>query len=231
MTNRPSPAEQIIALLRQLDLEVRTEETVLRYRTVRRGTREAAIADFVVHRTRAPGLLEQARTAAVPGGSPGWDADGALSPMASGGAFESAEPVTDAFHLPEEYQAVVGQLLEQARAAGHATLVDAALADLELGGSIAARLRALVAHARIVLKYDAPVVPLRDVYCPLCGGELRVRADASSSVWCAGLVPVHGPALKGEAWPIGWEPCGAKWPRGWWVRLLEQTTAEVRMDG
>lgn len=227
------PAEQITDLLRELNEEVSTFESVLRYRTVRRGRgKTAAIPDFVIHRTRLPGLMTQARAAAVPQGSPGWDADGALSPMPSGGSFESAEPVTEAFHLPEEYTRTLLDLAAEARAAGHVTLVDAALADDQLGRRIVARLRGVVAHARIVLHYDAPVVPLRGVFCPDCGGEMRVRADASSAVWCSGTVPVHGPAAEEDGqWPIGFARCDAKWPRGSWVKLLEQATSEGKMTG
>jgi hypothetical protein len=225
--DRKPPAEQIADLLKQLDEEVRTEESVLRYRTVRRGRRTAAIPDFVIHRTKLPGLMTQARAAAVPSGSPGWDADGALSPMGSNGSFESQEPVTEAFHLPEEYAATLIDLAAEVREAGHVTLIAAALADEDLGYRIVARLRAVVSHARVVLGYDAPMVPLRDVYCPDCGGSMHVRADASSAVWCAGVVPLYGPPVVDGPWPIGWERCGAKWPRGSWVKLLAEATAEA----
>jgi hypothetical protein len=227
-----TPAEQIAALFRELDDEVRTEESILRYRTVRRGRRDVGIPDFVIHRTRHVGLIAQARTAAVPAGSAGWDADGALSPIGTSGSFESAEPVTDAFHLPEEYQRTLTALVEEVRVAGHVTLMDAALADEQLGKRIVARLRAVVHHARIVLHYDAPVVPLRDMHCVHCGGSLHVRADASSAVWCAAVLPVHGPAVTEDGqWPIGHQRCGANWPRGSWVKLLEQATEEERMTG
>lgn len=229
--DRKPPAEQITELLAQLDDEVRTEESVLRYRTVQRGRRTAAIPDFVIHRTRLPGLMTQARVAAVPSGSPGWDADGALSPMSGSGSFESQEPVTEAFHLPEEYARALVDLAQEVREAGYGTLIEAALADEDLGYRIVARLRAVVSHARIVLGYDAPMVPLRDVYCPECGGSMHVRADASSAVWCAGTVPLHGPATVDGAWPIGWVRCDAKWPRGSWVKLLEEATAGEKMAG
>lgn len=231
MTRDPKPpAEQITDLLRELDDEVRTEESVLRYRTVRRGRRNAAIADFVIHRTRLPGLMSQARAAAVPAGSPGWDADGALSPIGTSGSFESAEPVTEAFHLPEEYATALLALADEVRAAGHDSLVSAALADEQLGKRIVARLRSVVNHARVVLNYDTPVVILRDVYCPECGGSMHVRADASSAVWCSGAWIVEGPARPGESWPVRVR-CDAKWPRGSWVKLLEQATQAGRMTG
>lgn len=231
MSDTPkTPAEQIRELLDQLNTEVNTRETVLRYRNVRRGTRDHAIPDLVVHRTRRPGLLTQARAAAVPSGSPGWDADGALSPMAGGGSFESAEPVTEAFHLPETVAHVLADLVEEAAAAGHDSLITAALADEKLGRHIAARLRSVVAHARVILGYDAPVRTLADVYCPECGGAMHVRADASSAVWCSGRVTVEGPARDGEPWPVT-ERCGANWPQGSWVKLLEEATADGRMAG
>lgn len=228
MSDTPkTPAEQIRELLDQLNTEVTTRETVLRYRNVRRGAREHAIPDLVVHRTRRPGLLTQARAAAVPSGSPGWDADGALSPMAGGGSFESAEPVTEAFHLHEEYARIWADIIEDALSHGHSGPIDAALADEHLGATYAARLRAVVNHARIVLKYDVPIVPLRDMRCPECGGIMRVRRDASTAVWCSGLVPIHGPAIEGGAWPVDWARCDAKWPRWMWVKLLEEVTRDA----
>lgn len=269
----PTPAEEIAALLGQLYGHVETQESVLRYRTVHRGRRDVAVPEFVIHRTTAPGLIDQlgataatadtvpvqirrwerdkgdtcktdlcphgrwlyVRTerravpgvvtsgAAVPGGSPGWDADGALSPIAAGGGFESAEPVADAFHLVAEIDAELSSLLEELRAAGHqGTLLDIALDDPDAGRRIAARVRTLVTRARIAAGYDAPIVTLRDMYCRHCGGELRVRADASSAVWCVGILPIEGPPLEGQDQPIGYAPCGQRWPRGSWVKLLEQ---------
>jgi hypothetical protein len=225
---RKPPAEQITELLTELEDEVRTEESVVRYRPVHRGRRTVLTPDFVIHRTRMPGLIAQARAAAVPQGSPGWDADGALSPMPSAGSFESQEPVTEAFHLPEEYANALLDLAAELREHGHTSFVAAALADEDLGYRIVARLRAVVSHARIVLHYDAPVVPLRDVYCPECGGSMHVRADASSAVWCAGAWVVEGPARDGESWPVRVR-CGATWPRGSWVKLLAEATAEERI--
>ena len=278
------PAEQIADLLTQLHNEVRTDEKVLRYRRVNRGRRDAIVPDFVLHRTRRPGLLAQLGTiqattdtapvdvyrwerdendpcqrddticrhgrwihvrteqrpipgvittgAALPGGSPGWDADGALSPMTGGGKPEAAEPIADAWHTGDEIRAELAALGRELHADGWRqpdTLVTIALADEDTGRRIAARLRGLVARARIAAGYDAPIVPLRDVYCPLCGGELRVRKDASSSVWCAGMLPIQGPAAEGEEWPIGWARCAARWPRGSWVKLLEDATGGETM--
>jgi hypothetical protein len=83
--------------------------------------------------------------------------------------------------------------------------------------------------AKVALSYEAPIVDLGEVYCPECGGVLRVHDDASSDVWCAG-----GP------WPrcvlpsrreVAWTPgCGATWPRGQWLMLLEAADADDPAD-
>lgn len=168
---------------------------------------------------------------AVPQGSPGWDADGALSPMPSGGSFESREPVTATLALLLDIRAGLPELREQLGATSLQPSTKRGLRDL-VGLALAAdehdvyrvlgRVRSWVSTAKIVLGYEAPIVPLRDMYCRHCGGQLLVRNDASSAVWCDGMVPVHGPAREDELWPIGWERCGASWPRGSWVRLLDE---------
>lgn len=77
-----------------------------------------------------------------------------------------------------------------------------------------------VRAARVALAYDSPVVDLPDMCCPDCGGNLRVLSDASSDVWCAG-----GPwprSIVATRQSRNWTPgCGATWPRGQWVLLLE----------
>lgn len=80
--------------------------------------------------------------------------------------------------------------------------------------------RSWATDARVTLSYLAPVVTL-NVRCPDCGGDMRVRKDASSDVWCAGTV--EGPALDGDPWPVR---CGARWPRITWVQLLDQVNHE-----
>lgn len=267
-------AQEIAELLAALHDRVETQESVLRYRTVRRGRRDTAVPEFVIHRGVAPGLLEQlgvvqaaaatvpvqirrweradgdtckglcwhgrwvhVRTeqrtvpgivrpgSALPGGSPGWDADGALSPLTGGGKPEAAEPIGDGWHTAAEIAAGLADLRRELADDGHTgSLVDVALADEDTGRRIAARLRSLVSRARVAAGYDAPIVPLRDMYCVYCGGQLRVRADASSAVWCVGRITVHGPAAAGDPWPVTY-PCGARWERWSWVNLLEQATA------
>jgi hypothetical protein len=176
--------------------------------------------------------------AAIPSGSPGWDADGALSPMI-GGTADPGEPVTDAWHTADMIRrdlADLGRTLAEQGWRSPATLITIALEDDDTGKWIAGRLRSIVNRARIAADYDAPMVPLRDVYCPECGGPLKVRADASSAVWCDGWVPIHGPAVAddpdwpadSEAWgPVGQARCGASWPRGSWVRLLAEAEKET----
>ncbi|MGH3381870.1 MAG: hypothetical protein ACRDP6_44795 [Actinoallomurus sp.] len=183
-------------------------------------------------RRPAAGLGVVIAGAAVPQGSPGWDADGALSPMPSGGSFESKEPAAAAaLELFLAIRAGVAELREQLGATGTASTTKHALRDI-VGLTLTAdehdvhrvlgRVRSWVSTAKIVLGYEAPIVALRDMYCRYCGGQLLVRADASSAVWCDGTVPVQGPAREDELWPIDWQRCGASWPRGSWVRLLDE---------
>lgn len=99
------------------------------------------------------------------------------------------------------------------RHAGGSLLLDDRWAD-----RLYREVRSWTADIRVTLSYLAPIVALR-VRCPDCGGEMRVREDASSDVWCIGVL--EGPALEGEPWPVR---CGARWPRLTWVQLLDQTT-------
>lgn len=81
-------------------------------------------------------------------------------------------------------------------------------------------LRTWAADARVTLSYLAPVATLQ-VVCPDCGGQLKVRADATSDVWCVGRWTVEGPALPDEPMPVSYR-CGAVWPRLTWIQLLDQ---------
>ncbi|HEY9408902.1 MAG TPA: hypothetical protein VIP77_04915 [Jiangellaceae bacterium] len=182
--------------------------------------------------------------AAIPSGSPGWDPDGALTPLV-GGSPDPGEPLTDAWHAAEDIRHELAQLGRELHAEGWRaskdTLVSIALADEQTGEWIAARLRALTSRARIAADYDAPPKPLQDMHCRYCKGQLWVRADASSAVWCAGWLPIQGPARAddpdwpagSETWgPIGWARCGATWPRGSWVALLaEAEREEAKQEG
>lgn len=243
-----SVAEQIRELLVELHGQVVTREKVPHYRQVRRASeRTVAVLDWREHVTTAPGLLAQLGVvqvhvrdgvvlpgAAVPGGSPGWDADGALAPLMGGGDPDGGEPVTEEWHVADGIRADLAalgrDLAERGWKPGEVTLVDIALRDQGEGRWIVGRLRGMVTNARIAADYDAPIVPLRDVYCPECGGQLRVRKDASSGVWCAGVRDaegrrvgarwIAGPAVEGQPWPI--PVCDATWPRGAWVALLEE---------
>jgi hypothetical protein len=179
-----------------------------------------------------PGLVTTG--AAVPSGSPGWDEDGALSPIRSAG-YRSAPPTTGALDLLTEIESGVAALRIRLRAAagrsrGPRRTTTNSLREivglaLEVDDGLAVdthrQIREWVNTARVLLCYDAPIVVLRDVYCPDCGGRLHVRADASSAVWCAGG-PVQGPARDGAPWPVLYGPCGMKWPQGAWIKLLEQ---------
>jgi hypothetical protein len=83
-------------------------------------------------------------------------------------------------------------------------------------------LRGHATTARVALSYLAPVVALQ-VRCPDCDGELHVRADATSDVWCTGRLTLEGPAVAPTApWPIGTVPCPNRWARITWIDLLDQ---------
>lgn len=178
--------------------------------------------------------------AAIPSGSPGWDSDGALNPLRSLG-FESRSPATSAVELYDDIRRGVDRLRRDLRAAagrswgGRKAPKDAlrelvglvANVDGDTADDAVRQVRGWVSTARILLRYDAPIVALRDVVCGQCEGELQVRADASTPVWCAGhpAVTVYGPALPDQDWPVTYPPivgCGEKYPRGSWIRLLEQ---------
>jgi hypothetical protein len=247
---KKTPAEEITNLLEELYERVTTREKIPHYRQVRRATtRTVAVLDWREHTTHEPGLLTQLGIiqstghhpgtvipgAALPSGSPGWDDDGALAPLV-GGSPDPGEPIGDAWHTAAQINADLTNFERELHETGHqGSLIDIALNDEHTGKRIAARLRGFVSRARIAADYDAPIVPLRDVYCPECGGQLRVRKDASSGVWCAGVRDaeghriggryLEGPALEGEQWPA--PVCDATWPRGAWVKLLRDAEAEM----
>lgn len=184
--------------------------------------------------------------AAIPGGSPGWDAGGALNPLRSMG-FESASPATSAVELYDQIRRGVDMLRRDLREAagrpwGGRKAPSAALrecvgltteVDDDTARAATTQIRAWWTAARILLRYDAPIVRLRDVICGRCAGDLHVRADASTAVWCAGHRParVDGPALEGEDWPVVYPAvagCGERYPRGSWIALLEQASSGER---
>ncbi|MFV2172304.1 DNA polymerase beta superfamily protein [Actinomadura sp. LOL_016] len=178
--------------------------------------------------------------AAVPSGSAGWDETGALNPLRSLG-FESATPATSAPELHDAIRRGIDRLRADLRAAAERTWggrkapSDAlreivglvAEVDDDTAHDAVRRARGWVTAARIHLRYDAPIVRLRELVCGQCRGDLHVRADASTAVWCAGhpAIEVLGPTLLGGDWgPVEYraEPgCGERYPRGSWIRLLE----------
>lgn len=185
-----------------------------------------------------PGPGSAVPGAAIPGGSPGWDADGALAPIRSGASGTSRPPVNEAAAwLVHDIQDGVQQLRAELRAAAGqppGQLVSPARALRELVGLATAvdrpvalwavhTVRSWVAQARVVLSYDAPIVALKDVVCGECGeDQLRVRADASTAVWCAARLAVQGPAAEGDPWPVVYA-CGTTYPRHTWLDLLAAT--------
>lgn len=102
--------------------------------------------------------------------------------------------------------------------AGLAADVDDELLDVALR-----RVRSWHRTALVVLGYEVPVATLRDLYCPQCGGPLRVLTDASSDVWCSGP-PVCDLRTRRET--TARSVCSARWPRAHWAGMLE---AEPRL--
>lgn len=181
---------------------------------------------------RAPGPGTSRPGAAVPGGSPAWDADGALALVHRGGAASSREPVTEAtgllMHIHRDARRVYARLLAAAGNPPYRRGLDAILrhmvalvaeVDERTAAAVVAATRRWVSAARLQVGYDAPVVRLRDIVCPDCGGPLHVRSDASTPVWCTGRWTVEGPALPGDPWPIQVE-CGLTYPRHTWPDLF-----------
>ena len=174
--------------------------------------------------------------AAFPGGSPGWDEDGALAPLV-GGSSDPGEPLSEAWHVRELIYAGLADLGRSLHAQGWrppATLIDIALENEETGQQIADRLRRLVSQARTAAEYDTRSIRLRDTHCCYCWGQLRFRNDADSDAWCAGHPSrpegevYEGPVQAGEEWPPKPRQCGARWSRYDYVKILAgmQTPAE-----
>jgi hypothetical protein len=66
--------------------------------------------------------------------------------------------------------------------------------------------------ARLALGLDTPTIPLRNITCPTCHhtGTLRIRADATTDIWCTGTHNNH--------------PCPTTWPRHTWAELLNKAS-------
>jgi len=185
---------------------------------------------IVLHRTKELGLLVQLKASVRPSGSAGWDADGALS-ISTGRGPESRPPVNvAAMDLLADVTAGSHAWRERLGGKGRRPLVGELRALTGLAHTASTHdvkqlhddVQSWVRSARVALSYDVPAVDLQGFVCNQCGGGLRVLADASSDVWCAGGVVLEGPLLPGRRGPLRTEGCGATWPRGQWVLLLEQ---------
>nr|WP_062336149.1 hypothetical protein [Herbidospora sakaeratensis] len=175
--------------------------------------------------------------AATPSGSPGWDADGALS-ATRGGGYGSREPVTPALLLADQIASEVAQVYThlysrvfqltvgsgRVSVGGrlhHMVALVAQTEDDDLARWALGRVRTWVVAARTLLGYDARVIELVSWSCPECGGRLRTRADDESLVWCAGLGSVIGPREHMEdPMPVSYPGCGATWSKLGWVDLM-----------
>lgn len=175
--------------------------------------------------------------ATVPSGSPGWDADGALSPM-RGGGWESSEPTTQALELEDRIASeVAGVHVFVAHAAGVGStrrtvggrlrelVALVALVDDDTGRWAVGRVRSWVSAARVLLTYEARTIELARWHCPECFGRVRTRVDGDTQVWCAGLGAVYGPPVSEDApFPVLAGPCGARWGKGEWVDFMQRQT-------
>jgi hypothetical protein len=180
-----------------------------------------------VHRTRQPGLVAQLDASPLLGA-----VKGARYDQGAGHAKPTSRPPLDlsAMDLLADMATGVRAWRQRLGGRGRRPLVGELRAltglshcasDLQLR-ELLDDLRSWVRTARVALAYDAGPVDLPDFVCPDCGGGLKVLADASSDVWCAGGLPMEGPALAWRGWPLRTRGCGATWPRGQWVLLLEQ---------
>jgi len=91
----------------------------------------------------------------------------------------------------------------------------ARLVDRRTARHVHALVRRWHSNASIALTYQAPTIQLRDVACPYCGSALRVRADASTDVWCTSAECVDDDGVR------------RTWGRGAWLMLLERMSPAV----
>ncbi|WP_327047273.1 hypothetical protein OG320_05110 [Microbispora sp. NBC_01189] len=199
------------------------------------GTRERRTGHRV---QRVPSFSFVIPGATIPSGSPGWDADGALSPMRGGGSFESEAPVTAALELEDAIASQIahvhahliqatGQTSTRRTIGGRlrelvhlvALLEDAD--EVDLATWAVGRARSWVSSCRTLLGYDARIIELARWHCPDCSGRLRTRADDESLVWCAGIGIVHGPRHHpDDPMPVTYPGCGNRWGKLQWVDLM-----------
>jgi hypothetical protein len=234
MTSTARPAKRLTAAEQRRasqldDVRQAVDDLARQVRTAALHTRDKGIGlDGVnrnaptqhVHRTRQPGLVAQLDASPLLGA-----VKGARYDQGGGHAKPTSRPPLDlsAMDLLADMAAGVRGWRQRLGGRGRRPLVGELRA-------LVADLRSWVRTARVALSYDAPVADLPDFACPDCGGSLKVLSDASSDVWCAGGVPVEGPALQGRGWPMRSRPCGATWPRGQWVLLLEQAELVEAID-
>lgn len=232
-----SLVEQIAQDVGLLLDEVRTRASYVQQEIIQARGRKRVTTVHKINLTHHVGLLDQLEHAAIPQGSPGWDEDGAAS-TASRSKPGSRVPTTAAFDLLTDITA--GAVALHARLSridpktsrkttpgALRSIVGLSLtADDTDVGRAAKTVRSWVTAANVLLRYEAPISQLH-VVCPDCHGRLWVRSDASSDVWCAGPGRVHGPPLEDAPFPVYYGGCGAAWPRGMWLDLLEGKTGQA----
>lgn len=193
----------------------------------------SAAGNTATHRVAAPGLLRQL-VAALP---PGSAVNGGVRVRPTSKA-PSAARIADLLRvISRESSRMRAGMRQEAQRVGRSGTPRTLSNDLleirslafacsdETVAEAAQKARCWVSKARVALTWDAPVVTLTEASCPYCGGELRVRADASSDVWCAGV-----PAGQGrERQPPCRDESGERrtWPRSTWIMLLERLASSA----
>lgn len=216
MTYQQHVAIEAADLVEELVGEVRTNEPYVRD-AIGPWARKPHGVRMQRHHTREAGLLAQLDVAAIPGGgqvdedAPARGKPGSRPPYTA--AFElSCQIVIEAAKLRRDLRTAAGRTLGARQHVGddlHEVVGLIGQVDRETASEAMRQLRGWHRAARVLLGYDVRVATL-GVVCPYCGATLRVKADASSDVWCPtpGCVDEEGDRHT--------------WPRSSWLFLFDE---------